>query len=223
MSKSNTCPICGIQFYKKESQLNRLVKESISYVSDIIRLTSLTITNNEITDTNSLPDISLVIEEEEENKSIKPMLPPPPPPPPPQPTKKLKKIQSESQFSQLTDKKPATKRATNKTASSKNRSQSVTIDLTKMTESQNNSATTTINSITARSSQSVKRIKKNNKGETAIHLCVMNNDLISLKDLLENDSTLDVNIKDNAGWTALHEVSYMNIIIISIFAKLHYF
>ena len=61
LSKSNTCPICGIQFYKKESQLNRLVKESISYVSDIIRLTSLTITNNEITDTNSLPDISLVI------------------------------------------------------------------------------------------------------------------------------------------------------------------
>ena len=209
MSKSNTCPICGIQFYKKESQLNILVKESISYVSDIIRLTSLTITNDEITDTNSLPDISLVIEEE--NKSIKSMLPPPPPPPPPPPTvatKKLKKIQSESQFSQLTETKRATKRATNKTSSSKNRSQSVTIDLTKMAESQNNNFdATTTNSITARSSQSVKRIKKNNKGETAIHLCVMNNDLISLKDLFENDSTLDVNIKDNAGWTALHEVS----------------
>jgi type IV secretory pathway VirB10-like protein len=208
LSKSNTCPICGIQFYKKESQLNRLVKESISYVSDIIRLTSLTITNDEITDTNSLPDISLVIEEE--NKSIKSMLPPPPPPPPPPTvaTKKLKKIQSESQFSQLTETKRATKRATNKTSSSKNRSQSVTIDLTKMAESQNNNFdATTTNSITARSSQSVKRIKKNNKGETAIHLCVMNNDLISLKDLLENDSTLDVNIKDNAGWTALHEVS----------------
>lgn len=206
MSKSNTCPICGIQFYKKESQLNRLVKESISYVSDIIRLTNLTITNDEITDTNSLPDISLVIEEE--NKSIKSMLPPPPPPPPTVATKKLKKIQSESQFSQLTEIKRATKRATNKTSSSKNRSQSVTIDLTKMAESQNNNFdATTTNSITARSSQSVKRIKKNNKGETAIHLCVMNNDLISLKDLLENDSTLDVNIKDNAGWTALHEVS----------------
>ena len=38
-------------------------------------------------------------------------------------------------------------------------------------------------------SQSVKRIKKNNKGETAIHLCVMNNDLIGLKDLLEKSNT----------------------------------
>lgn len=39
LSKSNTCPICGAQFYKKESNLNRMVKEAILYVSEIIQLT----------------------------------------------------------------------------------------------------------------------------------------------------------------------------------------
>ena len=58
MTQSNQCPICGVQFYKKESQLNRLIKESISYVSDIIRLTSQ-IKVDDHDDIDSLPDISL--------------------------------------------------------------------------------------------------------------------------------------------------------------------
>jgi ankyrin repeat protein len=52
--------------------------------------------------------------------------------------------------------------------------------------------------------QSNKRSRKNNKGETPLHLAVMNNDLAKITELLTNSAT-DVNAKDNAGWTPLHE------------------
>ena len=47
-----------------------------------------------------------------------------------------------------------------------------------------------------------KAAKKNEKGETKLHLAVMNDDLDQVRELLSHEST-DVNVKDNAGWTAL--------------------
>lgn len=66
MSKSNECPICSAQYFKKESHLNRMIKEGILYVSDIVKMTSdfnetVDLSVNIITDDDddSLPDLKL--------------------------------------------------------------------------------------------------------------------------------------------------------------------
>ena len=48
-------------------------------------------------------------------------------------------------------------------------------------------------------------MKPFNLGETKLHTACIRNKLQDVKDLLMNG--MDPNIKDNAGWTALHEAS----------------
>lgn len=194
-----------------------MVKEAILYVSDIIDLTDSNPKNKETTknseqfDTDdSLPEISFCKYYKTINKKnrlknkfvvilvedIRPkintnvfkaplpvtIMPPPPP---------LKKV---TNF----DKPEKTKPTKRVSKAQKIRSQSVNIKVDKLEESQRSTCAIP-------RSQSFKRVKKNNKGETPVHLAVMKDDLESLRELLQ-DEDLDINFKDNAGWTALHEV-----------------
>jgi len=179
ISKSNLCPICNISFYKNESHLNKMIKEAILYVNNILEITE---DKNEQDDCepSSLPDIKL-FDEENYHRPIQKVSNPS--------TSSdrdtfLKPITNKCQPSQS---KPRTKstgrRAVKKdipidveTASQRPRSQSVRNKLT----------------------------KRNDKGEQPIHLAVMNGDLIELNRLL-NEESVDVNVKDFAGWSPLHE------------------
>ncbi|KAL3308912.1 hypothetical protein Ciccas_012553 [Cichlidogyrus casuarinus] len=48
-------------------------------------------------------------------------------------------------------------------------------------------------------------LKPNLKGETPLHLACMKNKLATVMDLLKNNH--EVNVRDNAGWTPLHEAA----------------
>ena len=57
---------------------------------------------------------------------------------------------------------------------------------------------------TPKTPSSTPRNKRNQKGETLLHRAAINGDIDKLKLLLMEDE-IDVNSKDNAGWTPLHE------------------
>ncbi len=164
MEKSNLCPICRISFYKNETYLNKIIKEAILYVTNIIDL----INENEIveekpndrSESSSLPDINILFDENEideaskqqsncEEKEKLVVLPP--------------KISKENIFIKPTCNVPKSTSVKTRTKST-SRSKAIKIE---------NQVEEAEASQRPRSQSVKKNSKKNDKGEQPLHLAVM--------------------------------------------------
>lgn len=171
ITKSNSCSICGVSFFSKESNLNTMFKEAILYVNTIVELTQFHIDTNDNKEKkddldSSLPSIDLATDnliitpQKETGKSPKEKME----------SKKIFALPMttiEIDGASVTQKYRQTRDRINQKGSilRTQRNKSVPINAEKFEVTQSTHLMRT---------QSVKRSKKNEKGETALHLAVMN-------------------------------------------------
>ncbi|CAF0952331.1 unnamed protein product, partial [Brachionus calyciflorus] len=206
ITKSNECPICSAGFYQKDLHVNKMIKEAILYVNQIIQMTTPGYKFESESDcSSSLPDIDLNLVQISLKNNKKP----------------LQEIQEVEIFAlpQPIDDIPTQTRSRSRKSSTKQTQSSQKPTRSQSTRARKSAQIETEiaeESQRPRTQSANRRVRKNDKGETALHLAVMNNDIEKIKDLL-NDPLTDINAKDYAGWTPLHEaVNKDNIEIMKI-------
>ncbi|RNA01864.1 BRCA1-associated RING domain 1 [Brachionus plicatilis] len=176
VSGSNECPKCAAAFYQKDLHVNKMIKEAILYVNQIIEMTSPGYVEK---NSDNLPHIDLDNDEKITRSEIF-VLPEP-----------VVKIPTQSRCRpRKNSKNPNSSQVTSRSQSNRVRKSTQSEPETEQSQRPR--------------TQSAKRVRKNDKGETPIHLAVMSNDLEKLKELIQ-EPLVDINSKDFAGWTPLHE------------------
>nr|QBM06229.1 BRCA1-associated RING domain protein 1 [Brachionus koreanus] len=192
ISLSNECPKCDAAFYQKDLHMNKMIKEAVLYINQIIEIVSPGYAESK-TDSDILPSIDLNFDEKKSESKAFAV---------PEPVQ-LVATQTRSRSRKSTKAANSSQYAT--------RSQS-----TRATRKSIQNENAEVDQSQKPRTQSAKRVRKNDKGETPLHLAVMNNDIEKLKELLA-EPLVDVNSRDFAGWTPLHEaVNKDNIEMIKI-------